>query len=704
MRQLTQPWWIAKAVGWENVPRRLLQAVRRRSGLLRRRLAPERFSNAAFRRGGGAVPDRQPALWRQRRERFLAIPTRDRLRGAVDDDAWARHVDAVCDRALGGESLYFSHWYARTGWPPEFNRDPVHERRWAVGDHWLDALDLLAGASDVKFVWEPSRLGLAWYFARAYARSGADARAEAFWTVLDAWVEQNPPERSIAWACGQEMTFRLMAALFGAAATLDSPAATPERLERLARLAWQTGRHVSININQARMQGNNHALSEAVGLWTVGLLFPELRDAARWQRRGADVLAAEVARQVYADGSYVQHSTNYHRVMMDDLLWATGLARAGDVALPAAVRDRLDRATNWLGEMMDPASGRVPNYGANDGANVLPLACCDYLDYRPTLQAASVLLHDRRAVESGPWDEKALWLTGGTGSSGAVRRPARERLWTAPQGGYHVLRADDSWAMTRCHTYRHRPSHADMLHVDLWRRGRNVLRDAGTYMYNCDQPWKGYFPSTAAHNTVEVNRDSQMTKGPRFLWFHWSRGRVVFRGDSPDGRAGCVIGEHDGYRREHGVTHRRTVCRFDETYLIIDRLQGSGRGVLGLRWRLVPAEWTGDGAGWTADIDGEPLTIRLAPAGRTTPRLVRGERRDGSVEGFESLYYGCRSAVPTVVCTGAAVLPATLVTGVWAGAPPADLPVPPDWGADVARSIAEAWERLGAAQAAGREA
>ncbi|MFO0264482.1 MAG: heparinase II/III family protein, partial [Planctomycetota bacterium] len=58
-----------------------------------------------------------------------------------------------------------------------------------------------------------------------------------------------------------------------------------------------------------------------------------------------------------------------------------------------------------------------------------------------------------------------------------------------------------------------------------WWRGHNLLRDAGSYLYyHRDAKLKNYFYSTAAHNTVSVDGTEQMTKGPNFLWFHWSEG------------------------------------------------------------------------------------------------------------------------------------------------------------------------------------
>lgn len=643
MNPFTQTYWTAKGVGFDNLPRRVLQSWRKRTGWVRRRLNPAHFSDDVFERANPIAMEASQSKWSRRRERFLPIPDAKQLQELADPACWDKHVTAVCDSALAGRYPYFSGWEGETGWPPNFNHDPVHNLDWPLGRHWLQTALSGPPHDDIKFVWEPNRLTLAYYFARAYRRDGDEKWAQAFWQLLESWVEQNPPQLSVAWGCGQETAFRLMAFLTGAMAMLDSSHTTEARLSSMTRFAWRCAKRIEVNINYAISQKNNHGMSEALGLWTVGVLFDEFDEAERWRNHGAGVLSSECRRQIYDDGSFVQHSMSYHRVMLDDLMWCLTLSRTADENLPAIIHDRFKRATDWLIQLVDPVSGRAPNYGSNDGANVLPLACADYLDYRPTVQAASLLVHGSPALANGQWDEKALWLVPNASeilkSTEATQRPAsteREATWTAPDGGYHVLRGDQGWLMTRAATYRDRPSQADELHIDLWHKGVNVLRDGGSYKYyDADEHWKNYFHYTAAHNTPQPDGKEQMTKGPRFLWFHWPKaeGKIQALPNGGQQFQGTLVS-----RAMPGVTVTRTIEQCSDVYRVTDRIDGSKATV---RWRLCPQAWEQrDGAwAWHSSIAGEDWTIQLSGDEGSTCNLV---------EAWESLYYGQKTALPVI--------------------------------------------------------
>jgi hypothetical protein len=635
MNPIWKAYWIAKGVGWDNVPRRVLQSIRIRSGYLRRQL--ERASHAPE-VSILQIGDR----WSSRRVRFFPTPSESQLRNIAPTDLWRREVTNVCTEAIQGEYPFFSHGKGKLGWPPEFNRDPVNGIDWPSNQHWLSTAKSGPPRNDIKLVWEASRFSLAFYFAREFTITRDAQWAERYWEMFDAWVDQNACNQSVAWGCGQEIAFRLMAMLMATFTLLECPSTTSDRLRRITELCWLFASRIEANINYAISQENNHSLSEATGLWTVGLLFEEFPESKRWIKLGRSVLDSEIERQVYADGSYVQNSMNYHRVMLDVMVWAIELGKINNCHLADKTVSRVAKSTEWLRQLIDVPTGRVPNYGANDGANVLPVTCCDYLDFRPTLAAACQALRIPSGLPSGPWDEKVAWFVPSNPLSidqsetnaSIVAASGRSKTWVAPEGGYYVLKSGENMAMLRATKYRDRPSQCDMLHLDLRMKGCNVLRDSGTFRYyHEDATAKRYFYSVAAHNTVQVDHQEQMQKGPQFLWFRWPEGRARFEGDHRlvcSAKVNCV----------RPYTHRRTVELRDDTCVVEDTVEGASS--FAVRWHLAPEpKWisTGPGQFFGKLDDGSSFVLTM---------LGSGAEKAAMEDGWESLHYGERSPIQVV--------------------------------------------------------
>ncbi len=624
---------------------RLGYAAQTRTGLLSRQLPaydwPARPLRSWLRQGVPAEPEAYAAWRREHGGRFFfqALPTLT-AKGESPDDLSAR---TEAEDALAGRWRYFSRVVYAVGFPPDWHRNPMTGQRLPAERHWSQTDE----AGDIKLVWELSRFSIVYALVRAYAASGDERYPDAFWTLVEDWAQRNPPQRGPNWKCGQEAAFRLMAWCFGLYGFADSPHTTPERIASLAAMLAAHADRIAGNIVYARSQKNNHAISEAVGLWTVGLLFPEFARADRWRDQGRRVLVEETRRQVYADGAYVQHSANYHRLFLHDLLWALRLGEVNDAHLPDEVYERFSRATDFLYRLLDPASGQVPNYGANDGALILPLAECDYADFRPTLQAAHVLIHRTRLFPPGPWDELPHWLFGPGALPDVPCAPAPPTDLAAPEGGCHTLRGGQSWALIRCAHYRDRPAHADQLHVDLWWRGVNVACDAGTYLYSGAPPWNNGLAGTAVHNTVTVDGLDQMTPAGRFLWLDWSRGNVRHAARSDDGLLAYWEGEHDGYARlPDPVTHRRAVIRLgDETWLVLDLLRGQQAHACRLHWLLpdLPHTWDADAGSLALETPAGPYRAQVGSLqGKGALSLVRADK--SGARGWHSPTYAHKEA------------------------------------------------------------
>lgn len=571
----------------------------------------------------------------------------------------------AAEAILRGTWRFFSDRDVDLGFPPDWH---VHALTGLRGDdsvHWSRLEE--ASAGDVKWIWEPSRFGCAFDLARAFARTGDERYAEAFWTLVDHWRRHNPPMRGHNWLCGQEAAFRVMAWCFAWHACASARASTPERVAGLvASLAWHAER-IERNIDYAISQRNNHGISEGVGLWTVALVAPELRDAPRWRARGREVIEAEVRRQILPGGAYVQHSTNYHRVMLHDLAWALRLGERAGQPLHDDLRNRVLAAADWLAAFVDPATGEAPNYGANDGALVLPLCDSAFADFRPVVQLARAVCDRARTYAAGPWDEATAWF--GLGEPLEARAPSRPPPGAA---GYFLAEGPSSRVFVRCAGYDTRPSHADQLHVDLWWRGAAVALDGGTHGYTAEPPWDNALARTGVHNTVSVDDRDQMTRFSRFLWLDWAQGSSTWFDPRADGL--CFVGEHDGYRAL-GIGHRRSIWRHGDAWVIVDDVLGRGTHRCRLQWLLadVPCRRLPATPGLDLELPGGTIRLAAIASCEAAWDVVRGGTAGEPVRGWRSRTYGRLDAAPSLALVAESALPVRFVTGVAEAGVPLEL-------------------------------
>jgi asparagine synthase (glutamine-hydrolysing) len=634
--------WLLRAQGPGWLAFRARHHLSRRSGLLRLRLPAAPWGAhplaAALADPCLARPDDYLAYRRGAAPAFFFEPGDRPGPAAVSrwDERGARPL-AEAEELRAGVFRYFGRTPLAVGDPPPWHTNPWSGRSLPADRHWTGIGDFDDG--DIKAVWEPSRFGFAYALVRAYARTGDEAHPETFWRLLESWRAANPPQLGPNWKCGQEVGLRVMAWCFALVGFLRARATTPERGAGLAQMVAVSGQRIERNLAYALSQRNNHGVTEGLGLWTVGALFPEFRDARRWEAKGRRVLESLGRDLIDDDGAFAQHSLNYQRVALQAYLWAVRLGDRHGRTFSDALRRRLARAADLVYQLQDGPSGSVPNYGHNDGALIVPLNNCDARDYRPVLQAARYLETGTRLYGEGPWDEDLYWLFGPEALT-APAAPAPRGDLRAATGGYYTLRGRDGFAFTRCARFRHRPAQADLLHVDVWWRGLNVALDPGTYSYNAPAPWDNGLAQTACHNTVTVDGLDQMDRAGRFLWLPWARGVVRRHHRSAGGSLAYWEGGHDGYRRlRHPATHRRAVVQLgDEHWLVLDDLTSRSGHDYRLHWLLPDWPYVQSEATLVLDSPAGPYGVRfgaLGAPGRCS--VVRAE--PGGTRGWHSPYY-----------------------------------------------------------------
>ncbi|MCC6500950.1 MAG: alginate lyase family protein [Anaerolineales bacterium] len=452
--------------------------------------------------------------------------------------------------------------------------------------HWSQISD--DSNNDIKFIWEPNRFAFVYTLVRAYAATHDEKYPTAFWTLIEDWAEHNPPNTGPNWMDGQEIALRLMAWTFGFGQFSNSPSSTPDRKAKFVLLVAAQAERIYKNIGYAISTRSNHTISEAFGLWLVGLLFPELKHAEKYLSLGKRLLEQEAANQIFPDGSYSMYSINYHRFIFHIYLYAIRLGENYQLPFTNSLKTSVTKSIEYLSHLINPQTGEMPVYGSNDGALVLPLNNCRFTDYRPLLQLGWYITKGERLFEPGPWDEDLFWLCGENSLTAKSAKNAKEKLNLSdlrglsgesfPDGGVYLLRRTNSHALIHCTDFASRPSHADQLHMDLWIHGQELAIDAGTYLYSGAGHWRNGLAHTSVHNTVTVDGKDQMTMVSRFTWTNWSKGKVLKH------EKDIWQGEHNGYKP---VSHKRTVMALEEDrWLVIDKLEAKESHRYALQWLL----------------------------------------------------------------------------------------------------------------------
>lgn len=543
------------------------------------------------------------------------------------------------DDIFKGEFEYFSKYYIKSN-GVNWHLSPLTKKT-SPPIHWTKISDLSSEFGDIKWIWELSRFNFVYTLVRAYKITNDEKYAQRFWGLFENFIQENPPEVGVNYKCGQEMSFRIMSWIFALNAFIDSPATTDERISLMMKAIYHHADHVEKHFDFAlKSVKNNHSLSEAAGMYTVGTVFPFFDKSSLWKGKGLRYIQSEAKWQIYNDGSYIQHSFNYQRLAIQNLTWVLRLGQISGDKFDSKFLEKFSSTVQFMYQMQNKESGRVPNYGMNDGAYIYPLTSQEYLDHRPALQAAWLTLTGHRLYEERRIDEIALWL--GLDTESPLNIPKQESIHYK-QGGYVTIRKDNQFGLVRCATYRHRPAQADMLHLDFWDGPYNLLADAGTYSYNTDQETLLYFNGTASHNTVMINGKDQMKKASRFIWLNWTKSKTN-RFEKTD-QVAIFEGEHYGYSP---VVHRRAVFHTNNLLVVVDDLIGKvEQADIKLNWLFgVQAVKESEGK-WLVDLPNDSSWQMSLIGDELSSKLYKGS--DLPNAGWRSLYYSHKEAFPQLV-------------------------------------------------------
>src|SRR5439155_16935854 len=94
------------------------------------------------------------------------------------------------------------------------------------------------------------------------------------------------------------------------------------------------GRHIQRYLS-TYFSPNTHLLGEAVALFFIGTLYPQLPYAERWRDLGWKIILQSAKRQVRSDGIYFEQALHYHVYALDFFLHARALAERNGIEIPS---------------------------------------------------------------------------------------------------------------------------------------------------------------------------------------------------------------------------------------------------------------------------------------------------------------------------------------------------------------------------------
>lgn len=439
---------------------------------------------------------------------------------------WKKKLVETAEKILSGQLCYYSFHWKDVGTPPNWFINPFNGKKFPnTQAHWTKLPDFHSETGDIKNIWEASRFDWVVTLSRAYAVTNDVRYLQTLNEWLKDWCKHNPLNIGPNWKCGQEVSIRVFN-LINASFILQQ---NNNPTTALIQLIEAHLKRIQLNICYAIAQDNNHGTSEAAGLFIGGSwlsninvtqkLFGAKSKAQAYTQKGRYWLENRVSKLISEDGSFSQHSVNYHRVMLDTLSFSEFWRLTNnEKPFSAHFYSKAKAATTWLYQLTDNHSGNAPNIGENDGAMLLNLHGCSYRDFRPSLELAGFLFLNKISLNTEA-QEPLFWMKLTNKDNASQFQP---RISKCYKSGYVTIIVGQTWSLLRFPFFKFRPSHNDVFHFDLWCKGINFICDAGTFSYNPPLEDQNIdLKSVHSHNTICFDENEQMPKLSRFLLGNW---------------------------------------------------------------------------------------------------------------------------------------------------------------------------------------
>lgn len=456
-------------------------------------------------------------------------------------------------------------------------------------------------ADNNEWTWQLGRMSFWNDLGRAYWSTGDAVYAQAFADQLASFVTTRRVPTVAANGAGS--SWRTIDTGIRASGSwsdawfrfLEAPAFDDEHLFLMLKSFYEHGAY----LRQFQTSGNwlTHELD---GLYTVGAMFPELREAAEWRTFAAEQMYAAMAEQFLPDGGHYELSPGYHQVSIAHI---TGLYEVAEVTghaseLPSDYLTRLETAYLWPIQIATPDWN---NPAVNDSWDV---------DVARASELPATLFVDEPLF---------AWAASGR----ATGTPPAWLNLLLPDSGLVVLRSswseDAHYALLDVGPWSRGHSHQDKLNLIVYAGGRRLLFDNGGGNYETSA-YRDYGLDTHSHNTVLVDglpqeraRDEETDP---LGWGNPATPATHFHTQATHAYAVSYYADGYGELDQRLATHRRELLYVKpDLFVVVDTMTpGDGTShTYEARWHLATTSYAEAPASVTLTTDAGLANLAIAP-------------------------------------------------------------------------------------------
>jgi len=491
-------------------------------------------------------------------------------------------------------------------------------------------------APDHEWTWQLNRHGAWTCLAAAYNATGDARYARELAQQIRDWIRDNPPPQGRALQAPYSRWRTIEAGLRMANAW-------PEIYHRLIRHPEVFPDDVLLAMVRCMAQhaayldafptGGNWLCMEANGLFHVGVLFPEFKDAARWREHALERLRREIDAQVYPDGAQIELTPGYHHVSLHNFVRTLELARLNAIPLPSGYQEGLERMYDLFLRLMTPDRD-VPPF--NDSWSV---------DVPEVLTEGFRLFPSRSDYQ---------WIA----TDGKAGKPPAFTSHLFPYAGWAVMRTgwdrQAHYLVMDAGPFGFGHQHEDKLSFVLYAFGRRMIFDAGSYAYDASE-MRRYVISARGHNVIHVDGLEQFRRGgPRDGYVVKAPVCVVWRSERSRDYAAASYGslpeENWGPEKKRHVVHiRRVLFVKPDFWILCDTLKPADDATHRYEstFHLDAPEAQVDAENLSVTVEKEDVAFRILPlkVPGLSVRIIQGQT-EPFVQGWLPKRHGRTGADP----------------------------------------------------------